>query len=125
MKKTNQENKKLCSNCDECCRYVALQIDKPTTKTEYQNIIWLLLHENVGVYIDYDNDWFVEFITPCKKLKNKLCSDYNNRPKICRDYSQEDCTYYNHEPVEKIYFHNEQEFKKYLINKKIKFEFKK
>ncbi len=125
MSKTDEENKNLCANCDECCRYVAVEIDKPTTKTEYHNIFWLLLHEKVEVYIDEDNCWFVEFKTPCKKLKNKLCSDYNNRPKLCRDYNQKDCTYYNEKAPEKFLFKEVDDFKKYLIKKKINFNFKK
>lgn len=127
MKKINQdqENKNLCENCDDCCRYIATEINKPRSKQDYQNIIWYLLHENVGVYIDWDNDWYLEFLTPCRALHNKLCAVYNDRPQMCREYKQTDCTHYNKTKPEKIYFHNDAEFKKYLKKKKINFELKK
>lgn len=127
MKNTqkDQENKELCHRCDECCRYIATEIDKPTAKRDYQNLIWFLLHENVGVYIDFDNDWYLEFKTPCKALKNNLCSIYNERPQMCREYNQADCTNYNKSKAEKYYFNDADELKKYLKRKKISFELKK
>ena len=111
-----EKNKKLCANCDLCCRYITVGIDKPTTKAEYDNIIWQLLHENINVFVDHDNDWFVEFMTPCSKLNQttKLCTIYETRPKICRDYKQFDCVRYNNEPAEKIYFKTAYDFEKYL-----------
>jgi len=119
--KTDLENKNWCAGCDACCRYIATELDKPTTKRDYDNIIWFLLHENVGVYIDWDNDWYIEFKTPCRALKNKLCLIYQERPMMCQEYDQAECTHHNHEAPEKIYFHNADEFKKYLnTNKKNK-----
>lgn len=117
--KTNQENYELCKNCDDCCRYIALEIDKPTTKAEKENIIWFLLHENISVYIGHDNSWYIEFKTPCKKLLSKRCSIYKNRPRMCRDYQQDDCTKYNNSPAEKKLFTTPQQFKNF-INKKNK-----
>ena len=122
----SEKNKHLCSGCDDCCHYIAVEIDRPTSKTDYQNIIWFLLHKNVKVYISWDNDWFLEFVTPCLRLdKNGLCGDYENRPRLCRDYHQDDCTRYNEEPAEKILFDSADAFKKYLKRKKINWEFKK
>ena len=119
------ENKKLCHQCDSCCTYVAIQIDKPKSKTDYDNMIWQLWHENVNIFIDHDNDWHVEFMTPCLSLdKNtKLCAIYDSRPKICRDYKQLDCTKYNLDPAEKIYFKTVEDFKKYLQEKNINYNF--
>lgn len=117
--KTDQENKDLCRGCDDCCRYIAVEIDRPTTKIEYENIYWFLMHENVNVSIGFDNKWYLEFKTKCKALKNKNCAIYLERPQMCRDYIQEECTHYNDEPAEKILFENAEQFKKYL-NKKNK-----
>lgn len=100
----NQKNKSLCADCDSCCHYVATEIDKPTTVDEVQNIYWFLLHKNIGVYIGFDNKWYLEFITPCRKLKNKLCGDYFNRPQICRDYNQKTCPQHLNEATEKNIF---------------------
>jgi len=116
----SEKNKKLCDNCDLCCKYVAIEIDQPTTLEDYDNIIWQLLHENVNVFIDWEDDWYIEFITPCSYLdkKNKLCKIYKSRPNICRNYKQKESVGYNKEPAEKKYFKTADDFKKYLKNKK-------
>ena len=116
-KKQSEKNKSLCSGCDACCQYIATEIDKPTTPEEIQNIYWFLLHKNVGVYIGFNNKWYLEFLAPCKKLKNKLCSDYDNRPDVCRDYKQTTCPKYLKSPTEKKYFHNEKEFFSFVKKK--------
>lgn len=122
----SEKNKKLCDDCDICCRYVAIEIDKPSCKKDYDNIIWQLLHENVRVFIDWDNDWYVEFITPCTALdpKTKLCKIYHNRPQICREHSQDECVKYGNGPAEKCYFKSADDFIKYLKKKKIDYKFK-
>jgi hypothetical protein len=117
--KSDQENASLCKNCDHCCRYIALEIDKPTTKAEKENIIWFLLHKNISVYIGHDNHWYVEFQTPCKALHEGRCSVYNDRPSMCREYNQDSCTKYINEPAEKIIFTSPEQFKKYFIKKNI------
>lgn len=118
----SEKNKMLCDGCDECCRYIALEIDKPKNDQDCDNIIWFLLHKDVHVYVDWDNDWFVEFATPCKALdlKTKLCMIYDKRPKICREYKQKDCV--RHDPVsaEKISFNTAEEFKQYWQDLKAK-----
>ncbi|MDO8669732.1 MAG: YkgJ family cysteine cluster protein [Candidatus Buchananbacteria bacterium] len=121
----SEKNKELCHKCDLCCKYVAIGIDKPKSKTDYQNIIWQLWHENVNIFVDHDNDWYVEFETPCLALdkKTSLCAVYENRPKICRDYKQVDCVRYNNDPAEKIYFKTPASFEKYLKKKNIDYKF--
>lgn len=118
--KTSEENYILCRDCDQCCHYIAVEIDRPTTKKEFENIRWFLLHENVNVSIGFDNNWYLEFKTKCKALKNKRCSIYNKRPQICRDYDQSECTRYNKGSAEKILFKNIKQFEKYLSDKKNK-----
>ncbi|MEI6288423.1 MAG: YkgJ family cysteine cluster protein [bacterium] len=122
----SEKNKELCHDCDHCCHYAAVEIDKPTSKTDYQNIIWLLHHKNVRVYIDEEKCWILEFVTPCEFLdKNKLCSIYEERPLMCRQYKQEDCTRYSKENPEKQAFENAKDFISYLKKKKINYLFKK
>jgi len=123
-KKTNQDlkNKKLCDGCSDCCKYVALEIDKPENNDDFENLIWHLYHKNVHIYIGWDNKWYLEFMTPCKELDSKgLCKVYEKRPKICSDYKQENCTKYNKEPAEKKYFKTAGDLKKYLEIKNKKF----
>ncbi|NLE02836.1 MAG: hypothetical protein GX640_23460 [Fibrobacter sp.] len=80
-----------CSRCDAyCCRHVAMQVDKPVSKADYDKLRWFLLHENIWVSIDLEGDWILEFRTPCRNIdKDNRCAEYLNRPKLCSDYPSE------------------------------------
>ena len=54
------KGKLTCDGCDECCHYVALEIDRPTCKKDYSDLFWHLLHEGVAVYIGHDRSWNLE-----------------------------------------------------------------
>ena len=118
MKKTKKKEL-TCDGCSDCCKYIATEIDKPKTKDDIDNIIWFLHHRNVRVYIDWDNDWYLEFMTKCRQLNSKgLCQIYTSRPKMCKDYKHKDCTKHNSDPAEKFYFKSADDFEKYLKNRK-------
>ncbi len=126
-KKTIHRRKRelSCDGCSDCCRYVAIEVDRPTTKRDYSDYFWHLMHENVALYIGHDRTWNLEFVARCTRLNDRgQCSDYENRPLICRDYSLDTCTthskgaYYTHK------FHTPEELKAYLKARKINFEFK-
>jgi len=88
---TKRRTNMKCQRCATCCKHVALEIDRPTTKREYDNIRWYLLHKDVSVFIDHERNWYVEFKTPCLELTDEnRCSNYNDRPRICRDHGAED-----------------------------------
>jgi len=86
-------NRALCEGCTICCEHVAMEIDEPEDEEDFQNIMWYVMHENVVVFIDEDEeDWYVEFKTRCKALgENCLCKFHSERPKICIEYSQDNC----------------------------------
>lgn len=81
-----------CHKCKaECCNSVTVEINTPKTKKEFDEIKWFILHKNVQVYIDFDKNWNVEFITPCTSLdKDHRCTTYDTRPAICRLYPKKD-----------------------------------
>jgi uncharacterized protein len=83
-----------CKGCDLCCRYVVIEIDKPKTEEDFDEIVWFLVHKNVRVFIDNDNSWNLQFDSACEKLKGGKCSIYDKRPSICRKYSTESCEKY-------------------------------
>ena len=83
--------KLICGDCDKCCKYVALEIDKPEDKEDFDQIRWFLAHKNVWVFLDHDNSWNIQFNTICEKLENGKCSIYEKRPTICRSYTQDTC----------------------------------
>lgn len=115
-----------CQRCGAaCCRYVAIEIDRPTAKTDYDHVRWYLLHVGVTVFIDHDNRWFVEFETPCRELKSDhLCGRYRERPRICRSHGDEDesCEYFA--TPYKRQFRAIGEFEAYLEKRGIDWRFK-
>jgi uncharacterized protein len=118
--------KKNCNNCKAlCCHYVALEIDEPDTKEDWDHIFWYLHHEKVVVFIDNDGDWMIEFKTKCKNLspENK-CLIYDHRPKICRAHGAEECEFHNEETPYEIQFNCVEDLKKYLKEKNIDYQFK-
>lgn len=82
----------ICQKCGaKCCRYVALEIDKPKTKSDFQNIRWYVAHSGVWVYID-DRVWHLAFDAVCSHLdEDNRCTIYDDRPDICRQYGRDSC----------------------------------
>jgi hypothetical protein len=100
-----------CAGCGECCRYVATQIDRPTTNTDYDQIFWYLTHKDVSVYIDWEGDFYLEFRTLCEHLTPaNTCAIYRERPEICSDFSFEECEKGTGEPAHKARFEKPAEF---------------
>ena len=43
----------LCDQCSAlCCRYFALEIDEPETRSQFDDVGWYLVHENVVVFVE-------------------------------------------------------------------------
>lgn len=120
----NNKSEHPCKKCGSiCCKHIALEIDKPKTKQEIDQVRWYLLHKNVEVFIDNDKNWFLKFATNCKELSNGLCKSYTKRPKICKDYPNKDnyCEFEGEGNYFLERFLDEKSFLKYLNlkNKKI------
>ncbi len=105
----------LCSQCNGlCCRYVALPLDTPTTKAEYDNIRWYLAHEGISVFVD-KGDWYVNFAARCKFLnRDNRCDIYETRPKICRKYNETNCDYHSGDYGYDLHFTSIEELDEYL-----------
>lgn len=83
----------ICVACHGCCNYVTMEIGKPGSVRAKDEYRWYLLHRNVDIYIDNDDDWYILFKTPCDRLgEDGICGIYEFRPNICRDYSAEACS---------------------------------
>jgi len=85
----------LCEHCTgQCCRYVALPLDKPATKRDFDDMRWYLLHEKVLIFVE-DGDWYIQFTADCRHLQaDNRCGIYATRPQICRAYSTKECEYH-------------------------------
>ena len=107
-----------CEKCPAlCCRYVATQIDEPTSKTEYDNIRWYLMHRDVCVFVDHEGDWYIEFETRCDNLGDgNGCQVYENRPRICRQHGDTgvDCEFHGAEEPHRIRFSDAGTFEAWL-----------
>ncbi len=86
----------LCEHCTAaCCHYVALPIDEPTTRSDFEDIRWYLIHNNITVFVE-DGEWFISFHTVCRHLQDDYrCGIYETRPKICRAYTTDNCDYHS------------------------------
>ncbi|MFO8015758.1 MAG: YkgJ family cysteine cluster protein [Candidatus Woesearchaeota archaeon] len=113
-----------CKNCGGCCNHVAVEIDRPTSKRDYHEILWFLLHKDVKVFVDDENDWYIEFSTPCEWRQKGMCIHHESRPVICRDYSPDECVRNGEGDAEKLSFHTYDEFMEYLRKNRIDYKFK-
>ena len=114
----------VCKKCGVCCKHVALEIDKPTNKEDYNDILWYLLHEDVSVYIE-DGEWHIEFTSKCKALgDDNKCNFYEDRPKICRSYSSCSCVNNGEGEPHDIKFDSADDFLKYMKEKGIDYKYK-
>lgn len=118
-----------CVECGaKCCRYLATEIDKPSSKTEYDHIRWYLLHRDVSVFIDHNGDWFLEFKTDCLALRDDLlCGNYGDRPRICRKHGEghDTCEHHSDHAPHVVDFSTTAQFEKYLDDRKVKWRWKK
>ena len=65
----------------------SVETDKETFRRGYDLVRWYLLHKNIHVYIDHDNERLVEFITPFEFLQpDHQCGTCETRPQIHRDH---------------------------------------
>jgi Fe-S-cluster containining protein len=112
---SDEQNWALCSGCTQCCEYISLEIDRPASLQDVDNIIWYLIHHNVWVWVDHGGKWYVQFNTPCRKLElSGRCGWYGDRPKICQDYKQSECPRYSRTAAEKFLFTSADDFLNWL-----------
>ncbi|HTE05646.1 MAG TPA: YkgJ family cysteine cluster protein [Planctomycetota bacterium] len=81
-----------CGSCIAlCCRYFALEIDRPTVPADFENLRWYLLHERVNVFVE-GRRWYVQIFNKCAALGADFkCTIYETRPAICREYDNDVC----------------------------------
>jgi len=83
-----------CEHCTgQCCKYLALPLDKPRTARDFDDMRWYLMHEGVTIFVE-DGDWYIQYATRCRNLTPaNLCGIHQTRPKICRQYQAGECDY--------------------------------
>lgn len=104
-----------CRGCANCCRYVGVEIDKPTSKAEFHEIIWSIMHQGVRAYVDSYNDWHLEFVTPCRHLRDdRTCDIYGTRPDICREHDAQECETNGEGDLYKHLFRTKKDVERYV-----------
>ncbi len=108
-------NDNPCVDCDACCKYVSVEIDKPTTKTELGDVRFYLHHKGVSVYIDFDHSWYILYESKCDKLDaDGSCTIYEDRPPICKDFDREDCHEQDLDDSHKVSFYKPEDLMRYI-----------
>ena len=121
MAKKKKRKKVLCHDCTGlCCRYMALPVDTPVDREDFDDIRWYLIHRGVSVFVDKD-DWYINIKNKCKYLsaKNHRCKIYEKRPKICREHKMIDCECTCDEYDYGLHFTNDKQMEEYI---KVKFD---
>jgi Fe-S-cluster containining protein len=105
-----------CDQCTgDCCKYIAIEIDTPESREDFENIKWYLCHGNVTVYQDWEDSWLVEFKTNCKYLADdNRCKIYESRPQICRDHDMGNCVKNGEGEPEKVIFRSIEDVEKHI-----------
>jgi Fe-S-cluster containining protein len=106
-----------CGTCNGlCCRHIAMHLDTPSKKGDYDNLRWFLTHKNVMVGIDHEKNWMIEMTTSCRHLRKNRCTIYAKRPRICKIFPGTEDTCEHEDPASpyKVLFHDETELEAYL-----------
>ena len=109
-----------CDNCPDssCCKDVTVEIDDPEDFEDWDEIRWMVAHKNVSVYRDDEEDWLVEFKTPCDKLdESGKCTVYDKRPKTCKEHPEANCVHNGEDDDDEIRFNTMEEVEKYVREK--------
>lgn len=115
------KKKSLCDKCTGlCCRYMALPIETPEDREDFDDIRWYLCHEDVAVFVE-DGDWYINVKNKCKYIAEDdyRCLIYDKRPKICRGYKHNDCELTDGEYDYELHFTSADQMAEYM---KIKFD---
>lgn len=121
MAKKTKVKKALCHKCiGLCCRYVALPIDTPKTRGDFDDIRWYLTHKGVTIFVE-KKSWYVSVDNTCRHLsaKDYRCKIYDKRPRICKGYKHVDCELTKGEYDYDLYFTNDRQMEEYM---KVKFD---
>ena len=111
-----------CFECVQCCSYVAIEIDTPTTMKEYDYIVWYLYHQGVSIFVDWEGAWYIKFDARCEHLTPLgLCDTYASRPIICKEFDWRECeNRVRDEPADKWLFETSDQFLRWFEKKRPK-----
>ncbi len=109
------ENADLCAGCVKCCTYITVEVDSPRAAWEYDQWVWALHHEQINLYVEKPERWFLHFDTRCRQLQpDGRCAIYGRHPVLCREYDPRNCE--RRLPLADIaaWFHSPAEFEAWI-----------
>ncbi len=108
----------LCIKCAGlCCRYIALPIETPEDRSDFDDIRWYLAHEGISVFVE-DDDWYINIANRCRFLdRDNRCGIYETRPKICRRYTEDSCDFHSGDYGYELHFTSIEEVDEYILQK--------
>lgn len=87
-----EENADLCTGCSRCCETVSIEVDAPRSPWEYDQWIWVLHHQNLELYVEKPERWYLHIEARCDQLgDDRRCRIYGSHPVLCREYDPRDC----------------------------------
>lgn len=116
---TAEENADLCAGCTRCCVTVCIEIDAPRAPWEYDQWIWVLHHENLELYVEKPERWFLHIATRCRQLGGDgRCRIYGEHPVLCREYDPRGCE--RRAPLSDVvaWFHDAGELERWLAGRR-------
>jgi Fe-S-cluster containining protein len=102
-KKRTKSAKKLkdtslneCAKCPAaCCHDLTIDIKKPRTIGEIEELKWKLNYETVAVYVR-NRRWHLLVKGRCRYLgDDDLCTIYEQRDEVCREHNPPHCEWYD------------------------------
>ncbi len=69
-----------------------MEIDAPDERDDFEDLAWMLVHENVSFHLDGD-DWQLMVKNRCRYLGKNGCEIYETRPRICREHDPSECDF--------------------------------
>lgn len=73
--------------CSISCHNVNIEMEYPRTRGQAESYLWYLYHD-AEVYIDNDNDWYLNVPSRCNQLlKGGVCGVAGRQPEICGQHS--------------------------------------
>lgn len=89
---TSENKCGFCTN-SKCCTYITQSIDTPSSKHDFDHLLWQLSHAGVQAYKDEDG-WYLLVNNTCGHLQaDGRCGIYETRPQVCRDYTNDYCEF--------------------------------
>ncbi len=90
--KKREKQPAICQQCAACCTYFCIEIDEPDTRSEVDDLAWILAHQGAEIHVGNDEAWNLYVRNRCSYLgEDNRCTIYERRSRICRKHMPGRC----------------------------------